>query len=486
MKLCKGGMILLKAAVYTRVSKDEQFREGYSIESQKEHCINFTKSQGWELYDIYVEEGVSAKSLNRPAIQRLIAATKEHKFEVVVFYKLDRLVRSVRDLDDLLKLFDDNNIAIRSVTEPFDTTTAIGRFLITLVAAIAQWERETISERVVVNMTKKALLGERNGGKPPFGYNYKNGQLTINKEEARFVTDIFRLYNNGKGLRAIALYLQQFGLKKDVRTLTRMLDNPVYIGKVRWGHNSKLEDIISEDIKHPAIVDEETFKLVQKNRQQRTVAGKKATSPFHFSGVLRCARCGSPLSGYTKKARGSKHYICISKKNHGTCDLPMFTENTLTTEFLNSLSADNPELFIQISQEKLKTYPIKQPDTSHTDFLKRELAAIKTRKKTWIRSLGNQVISQEEYLEMTQEDTKNEALLLEELNSMVEEYIPLADELVLSLLNNLAGIWFTASDFEKKSFITDLFETITIDVPADYKRTPGKTPSILIKHFKLN
>lgn len=478
-------MILLKAALYTRVSKDEQFREGYSISSQKEHCINFTKSQGWEIYDIYVEEGVSAKTLNRPAILRLIADAKEHKFEVVVFYKLDRLVRSVRDLDDLLKLFDDKNIAIRSVTEPFDTTTAIGRFLITLVAAIAQWERETISERVVVNMTKKALLGERNGGKPPFGYEYKNGELTINKKEANFVTDIFRLYNNGKGLRTIALYLQQFGLKKDARTLASMLENPVYIGKLRWGNNSKLEVIVSEDIKHPAIIDEETFKLAQRNRQQRTFAGKKATSPFHFSGVLRCARCGSALSGYTKKARGSKHYICIAKKNHGTCDLPMFTESTLTTEFFNSLSADNPERFMQYSQEKLKAHSIKQPDTSHIDWLKRELTAIKTRKKTWLRSLGNQVISQEEYLEMTQEDTKNEALLSEELNSIVEENIPLDDELILALLTNLSGIWLSASDFEKKSFINDLFETITIDVPADYKRAPGKTPSILIKHFKL-
>lgn len=163
----------------------------------------------------------------------------------------------------------------------------------------------------------------------------------------------------------------------------------------------------------------------------------------------------------------------------------MFTESTLTTEFFNSLSADNPERFMQYSQEKLKAHSIKQPDTSHIDWLKRELTAIKTRKKTWLKSLGNQVISQEEYLEMTQEDTKNEALLSEELNSIVEENIPLDDELILALLTNLSGIWLSASDFEKKSFINDLFETITIDVPADYKRAPGKTPSILIKHFKL-
>lgn len=88
----------------------------------------------------------------------------------------DRLVRSVSDLDNLLKIFDANNIAIRSVTEAFDTTTAIGRFLITLVAAMAQWDRETISERVSLNMMQKAKFGEWPGGIPPYGYklNMKN------------------------------------------------------------------------------------------------------------------------------------------------------------------------------------------------------------------------------------------------------------------------------------------------------------------------
>ncbi|MCM3030341.1 recombinase family protein [Niallia sp. MER 6] len=476
----------MKAAIYTRVSKDEQFREGYSIESQKEHCISFTKSQKWLLYDTYVEEGVSAKNLNRPAIQALIADAKERKFEVVVFYKLDRLVRSVRDLDDLLKLFDENNIAIRSVTEPFDTTTAIGRFLITLVAAIAQWERETISERVVVNMTKKAMLGERNGGKPPFGYEYINGELVIKEEEARFVRDIFRLYNNGKGMRTIALFLNQFGIKKDIRTIGKMLDNPVYTGKLRWGNNSKLDVIVSDDIKHPTIIDENIFNLTQQYRRLRTVEGKKATSPFHFSGVLRCARCGSALSGYTKKSRGSKHYICIAKKNSGTCDLPMFTEKALTTEFFLNLSADDPERFFQLSQEDLKAHPIEQQDQSQKiEELKKELSAIKNRKKTWLMALGNQVISQDEYLEMTQEDTKKETILSEELNNIVEDYSPLDYESVISLLNNISDMWNSANDFEKKSFINELFETITVDIPSDYRRAPGKSPSVIIERFKL-
>jgi len=160
----------MKCISYVRVSTDEQVKEGYSIDSQSELNKKFIESQEWELLEHYIDDGYSAKNLDRPAMQRLITDAKNKKFDVVVFYKLDRLVRSVSDLDNLLKIFDANNIAIRSVTEAFDTTTAIGRFLITLVAAMAQWERETISERVSINMLQKAKIGEWPGGIPPYGY----------------------------------------------------------------------------------------------------------------------------------------------------------------------------------------------------------------------------------------------------------------------------------------------------------------------------
>lgn len=155
-----------RAVDYDRVSTFEQATEGYSIASQSESNKKFIESQNWELIDRYVDDGYSAKNLNRPEMQRLIEDAQAKKFDVVVFYKLDRLVRSVSDLDKLLKIFDANNIAIRSVTEPFDTTTAMGRFLIILVAAIAQWERETISERVSLNILQKTKSGEWKGGTP--------------------------------------------------------------------------------------------------------------------------------------------------------------------------------------------------------------------------------------------------------------------------------------------------------------------------------
>jgi site-specific DNA recombinase len=475
----------MRAIDYERVSTDEQAKEGYSIGSQKDYNLKFIQSQNWDLAESYVDDGYSAKDLKRPAMQQLIKDANDHKFDVVVFYKLDRLVRSVSDLDKLLKIFDANNIGIRSVTEPFDTTTAMGRFLITLVAAIAQWERETISERVVVNMQKKATLGERNGGKAPFGYYLVNGKLEINDKEANLVKEMFRMYINGHGIRSVTLYLNQFGVDKGIRTIGRMLENPVYCGKIRWANNSKMESIITDTKDISPIIDEETFKKAQSLRQQRTKEGKKATSPFHFSGVLKCARCGGPLSGYFKKERGSKHYVCINKKNKGTCNLPMFTEKALTNTFLEELKTDDPEHFFSLTQDFNFDQKEFQDQTQLIKDLERELSAIKNRKKNWLMALGNGIMSQEEYLSMTKEDTKKEDILKEQLAGIPQQVTPIDREALLSTLKQIPNLWNATNDYEKKSFINELFMSITVNVPSSYYRAPGKTPSVNIEGVKL-
>lgn len=471
----------LRAVDYDRVSTEEQAHAGYSLSAQKENNLKFIESQSWLHVGSYEEDdGASAKNLNRPAMKRLLKDAKAKKFDVVVFYKLDRLVRSVSDLDYLLKIFDAHNIAIRSVTEPFDTTTAMGRFLITLVAAIAQWERETISERVVIGMSKKASMGERNGGRAPFGYTLKDGELVINEEEAPIIKEMFRMYLSGKGFRTIAVYLQQFGVKKDIRTISRWIENPVYAGMTRWGERSSMDAIVNEQT-HPAIIDPELFERAQELRGKRTIEGKKATSPYHFSGVLRCARCGGALSGFYKKARGTKHYICINKKNRATCNLPSFTESALTKVFLDEISVDDPAQFLELS----KRFNASRQDTADQDHLvkdlERELAAIKTRKKNWMLALGNGIMSQEDFLSMTGEDSKNETLIKERLQELSPEEISLDRDSILDILQSVPLLWQSANDSEKKGFINYLFSSITVDVPASYYRAPGKTPTVIIK-----
>lgn len=473
----------MRTALYVRVSTEEQAKEGFSLAAQQEKLEAFCFSQGWEVRKIYIEEGHSAKNINRPKLKMLLKELDQ--FDVVLVYKLDRLSRSVADINDLLQTFENNSVSFKSATEPYDTTTAQGKLLINIFASLAQFEREQLAERVQMGMMKKATLGERNGGRAPYGYKVHNSKLIINEEEARFVREIFRLYTNGKGIRSIALYLNQFDVSKDIRSISRMLENPVYTGKLRWGNNSKLDSIVFAEETHEAIINTDLFEQAQSLRKKRTIEGKKATSPYPFSGVLKCARCGSALSGYYKKERGTKHYICIAKKNKGTCDLPMFTERALTEVFLGNLSADDSNHFFKL----IKDFEVNQSEFNDQEKIikdiERELESIKSRKKNWLMALGNGVISQDEYITMTQEDTKSELLLKEQLEQNSSRSIPLDRDSIISILENILELWHTANDIEKKGFINELFEEITVDIPSDFKRGPGRTPTVNIQEVKL-
>ncbi|WP_052738057.1 recombinase family protein [Bacillus sp. SA1-12] len=148
----------MRAALYIRVSTHEQV-EGYSISAQKRQLAAYCESQGWEIANYYIEEGVSAKNTNRPELQRMLTHIREGLIDVVVVYKLDRLTRSVLDLYNLLQTFEKYNCKFKSSTEVYDTTSAVGRMFITLVASFAQFERERLGERVRMGMEQKAKEG---------------------------------------------------------------------------------------------------------------------------------------------------------------------------------------------------------------------------------------------------------------------------------------------------------------------------------------
>lgn len=350
-----------RAALYIRVSTEEQAKEGFSISAQREKLSWFASSQDWEIAGYYVDEGYSAKDLNRPALQRMLQDVRQHQVDLILVYRLDRLTRSVLDLYQLLEEWEAHHVTFRSCTEVYDTTTAIGRLFITLVAALAQWERENLAERVKLGMEQMAHEEKRPGGPPPFGYRLVNGMLQIDPQEAEVVRTIFSLYESGIGIGAIARRLQEEGIPSRTgaswsqATLSRMLQNHVYYGALRWNYaeggqkkNSPDAWIIREGT-HPPIIDKETFFLVQNMVAARRSRHPRAlASDFLFSGKLYCASCGACMYGKTirtKKADGrcylNRYYYCKGRRK-GDCDAAAIAEAALEKQFIACLASLSP------------------------------------------------------------------------------------------------------------------------------------------------
>lgn len=480
-----GRCLPMKAALYIRVSTEEQAKEGYSIEAQRERGLKFIESQSWDLYDVFVDDGYSAKNIDRPEIQRLMRLATQKKFDVVVFWKLDRLIRNVPNLHELLELFEKYEVKIKSVTEIFDTTTAMGRFFLTLVAAMAAWERETIAERVVEGMRKKASDGERSNGSAPYGYEVNDGRLVIKSDEAKIVRELFRMYANGKGLRECTFFMNQMGTakkgNKSTYTVGYMLSNPVYAGHSQNGVRSAYNEYSIVENTHERIIDLETFEKVQQIRKERSFKGKAATSEYIFSGTLRCNRCGYPLSGFENK--GKKSYRCIGRTTYKVCDMPAFYEESISTEFIKRISPDSNEAFInEILGEQLDIK--EQEDRSQLiEQIETELAAIKKRKKKWIQALGDELISDEEYKEMIGEDNKREKFLRQQLDEYTQTVSHTDPSEILKALTNIPTIWKEATTHEKKEFLTELFDKIIVDVP--FRAKSGQRNPVEIKSVEL-
>jgi site-specific DNA recombinase len=202
----------MKAIGYVRVSTDRQAERGVSLEAQTEKIRAMALVHDAELLDIIVDGGESAKSLNRPGMQRLLALVDSGEVKTVIVAKLDRLTRSVRDLCELLERFERRGVALVSVAESLDTGSAAGRLVLNIMTAVSQWEREAIGER-----TRDALGHKRNQrervGNIAFGYRLAPDGLHVEPDDAEqaAIGTIRKLRASGRTLRQIAADLNEQG-----------------------------------------------------------------------------------------------------------------------------------------------------------------------------------------------------------------------------------------------------------------------------------
>lgn len=201
----------MRVAAYTRVSTEDQAREGISLEAQASRLRAYCVAKDWELAVLEADEGVSGKTLDRPGMGRILALVEAGEVQAVLIYKLDRLTRSVADLARLVELFDRRGVALVSLQESLDATTATGRLMMNLLASVSQWEREVIGERTGEAMRHLRATG-RVYSRPVFGYAEKDGRLVADPEERKTLAHCRRWRDRGLSYHRIAARLNAEGV----------------------------------------------------------------------------------------------------------------------------------------------------------------------------------------------------------------------------------------------------------------------------------
>src|SRR5216684_3153822 len=196
-----------KTVAYLRVSTDKQADKGVSLEAQRAKVQSYAQLYDLELVEIVVDAGASAKTLDRPELQRALKMLKAGQSEALLVVKLDRLTRSVVHLGELVeRYFAAGKWALLSVGEQIDTRSAAGRLVLNVLASVSQWEREAVGERTGAAMQYKASVGEYTGGDVPYGYGLApDGEhLVDNPQEQEVLTAARKLRNAGLSLRSVA------------------------------------------------------------------------------------------------------------------------------------------------------------------------------------------------------------------------------------------------------------------------------------------
>lgn len=269
---------MVRVAIYTRVSTEDQAKEGFSLDAQKERLEAYCKARDWQIASKYVDDGHSGRDVKRPAYQKMMA--ERDTWDTILVIKMDRIHRNSRNFMEMMDHLRDCGKDFVSATESLDTSTAMGRFVMDIIQRIAQLESEQIGERVYMGMSQKAKVGPGVLGFPaPLGYEILDGHLVVNEREASVVRDVFEMALRGKTMDEITKELNRSGtLTKRGRAwapikVYRVLHNPVYAGYLRW-------DGILRRAEHEPLVPVSTFNEVQGALRSRMLLSSAKEAPL--------------------------------------------------------------------------------------------------------------------------------------------------------------------------------------------------------------
>ena len=304
--------------LYPRVSTEDQSRHGHSLGEQKESMLKLCDYKNYEVYKVYEDAGISAKDMNRPAFQEMIQDIKDGKINKIIVYKLDRLTRSIKDLEEICTFLEENNCSLESMCEDINTSTANGKFFIRMLTILAQLEIERTSERTKFGMIGAVKKGHF-VGRAPIGYDKQDKKLVINDIESEVIRRIFDLYIKGMAANAITKVLngeKELNRKWIPTLVDRILSNEIYIGNYVHRKTISIEESQTFIGVAPAIIEEEVFYIAQVQKQ-KNLKNYKRKQTYIFMQSIKCPKCDTIMGGCSSKSHtGEKHcyYQCANCK----------------------------------------------------------------------------------------------------------------------------------------------------------------------------
>ncbi len=452
---------IMNVILYTRVSSKEQL-QGFSLSSQEKLCREYAERQGWNVVEVFQEEGESAKTADRTQLLKLLeyCVRNKGKIDAVLVYKVDRVARMSADHHSIRAALSRCGMVLRSVMENIDETST-GKFMENMFAAVAQFDNDVRSDRSREGLKERVRQGLW-AWPPPMGYKSGIPSMVVDSEKAPFIKQAFELYSTGNyTIKEISNLFNKWGIKTkkgnkiSPQTATKILENKLYMGIIDVnGWDGEVEGI------HEKIINPELFYKARAVREGKSVSAmpRLVNNPeFPLRNIVKCLGCSRYLTGSKSTGRTKKYayYHCI-------CGKTRIRKEILEDSFFYFLKQIQPnEKFIKLFRDIItEVWNMKQRSvTVEMQKIDKELFFLKQMKATLIEKNLKGVITDNDYQE--QIESLSSRIIIKEVErgevrteeSSIDYLVSISEE----LFRKVSTIWLDAPFEQKLKFQQLLF-----------------------------
>lgn len=342
----------IKVAIYIRVSTKRQAEDGYSLDAQKERLEKLCETNDYIIYKVYCDEGKSAKNTKRPAYQEMMEDMREGKFDKIIVTKLDRISRSLIDLEELIQDLQKHGCSFETASEKIDLDSSIGVMFVRLLGIFAQFERERITERINDAFEEMVAQCKPITGMQPYGYKNEDGKVILEEDKKEIIIDIYNTYEKMQSQRNVLEYIKNkyddFNL--GLHSFKKILKNPIYTGQYKNNMHYTTP-----------IISKEQFERVQEILKTKNVKQTYDKKVRIFSGLIVDVNCGTKMAGQIYD-RNTKYegicYRCNKYRNDKSCISNKVVNEKKLEEYLLENLNDEIKLYfntLEIEYKKKKT-----------------------------------------------------------------------------------------------------------------------------------